>query len=82
MNFIFDLPIIYMIFSGFQGVDIFAAKINLVVQWANETAIAAGERVGGIIRTVYYNPISLMAAVNPKAWFEMRYSIVFDCDLP
>jgi len=53
-----------------EGADIFAAKINLEVQWASETAIAAVEKAGGRIRTAYYDPISLMAAVNPKAWFE------------
>ena len=31
-----------------QGASLFAAKVNLEVQWASETAIAAVERAGGV----------------------------------
>lgn len=42
-----------------QGADIFCAKVNLEVQVASETAIAAIERNGGVITTSYYDPRSL-----------------------
>ncbi len=47
----------------------FAAKVNIEVQWASEIAIAAVERCGGRIITAYYDPISLTAIVDPIAWF-------------
>ncbi|XP_050067439.1 39S ribosomal protein L15, mitochondrial [Anopheles maculipalpis] len=53
-----------------EGVDDFRAKINIEVQHAPESVIAAIERNGGVIRTAYYDPHSLYAVVNPKKWFE------------
>lgn len=52
-----------------QGADVFAACVNLEVQWASQTAIAAIERAGGRIRTAYYDAGSLQAAVDPEKWF-------------
>lgn len=52
-----------------QGSEIFAAKINLEVQWASLTCIAAVEKAGGRIRTAYYDLESLKAAVDPEKWF-------------
>uniref|UniRef100_A0A914EN10 Large ribosomal subunit protein uL15m n=1 Tax=Acrobeloides nanus TaxID=290746 RepID=A0A914EN10_9BILA len=52
-----------------EGAEIFAAKINLEVQWADQTTIAAVERAGGRIRTAYYDLESLRAAVDPEKWF-------------
>uniref|UniRef100_A0A915ETJ5 Large ribosomal subunit protein uL15m n=1 Tax=Ditylenchus dipsaci TaxID=166011 RepID=A0A915ETJ5_9BILA len=52
-----------------EGSEIFAAKINLEVQWASMTCIAAVEKAGGRIRTAYYDLESLKAAVDPEKWF-------------
>ena len=58
---------------GFQltdeGLDNFQAKINIEIQHASEQVIAAIERNGGVITTAYYDPISLMAMVNPMKFF-------------
>lgn len=53
-----------------EGADIFCAKINLEVQWANDLIIAAVEKNGGVITTAYYDPHSLQAMVNSKKFFE------------
>ena len=53
----------------FQGADIFAAKINLEVQHANEQAIAAIERNGGTVVTKYYDMRCVEAMVDPQAFF-------------
>lgn len=62
---------------GFQLVDDdegsghrFRSKINIEVQHAKESVIAAIERNGGIIRTAYYDLRSLQALINPLKWFE------------
>uniref|UniRef100_A0A7E4UQW4 ABC transporter substrate-binding protein n=1 Tax=Panagrellus redivivus TaxID=6233 RepID=A0A7E4UQW4_PANRE len=52
-----------------QGAEVFAAKVNIEVQWANQMTIAATELAGGRIRTAYYDLDSLRAAVDPQAWF-------------
>ncbi|VDM95185.1 unnamed protein product [Thelazia callipaeda] len=52
-----------------QGADCFVSAINLEVQWASETAIAAVERAGGRIRVAYYDAAALEAAVDPEKWF-------------
>ncbi|TKR94031.1 hypothetical protein L596_008377 [Steinernema carpocapsae] len=52
-----------------EGADIFKSRINLEVQWASATAIAAIEKAGGRVRTAYYDLQSLRAAVDPKKWF-------------
>ncbi|KAF7269269.1 mitochondrial ribosomal protein L15 [Rhynchophorus ferrugineus] len=53
-----------------EGADIFNAKINLEVQWANELVIAAIERAGGVITTSYYDPHSLQAMINTVKFFQ------------
>lgn len=58
-----------------EGADIFAAKINIEVQWANEQVIAAIERNGGVITTAYYDPHSLYLLKNPKKFFESGQAI-------
>jgi len=52
-----------------EGADCFKAKVNLEVQWANEQAIAAVERNGGVITTAYFDILSVKALHNPKDWF-------------
>uniref|UniRef100_A0A915Q1A5 Large ribosomal subunit protein uL15m n=1 Tax=Setaria digitata TaxID=48799 RepID=A0A915Q1A5_9BILA len=52
-----------------QGADCFSSAVNLEVQWASETAIAAVERAGGRIRLAYYDAAALEAAVDPEKWF-------------
>uniref|UniRef100_A0A183CQT2 Large ribosomal subunit protein uL15m n=1 Tax=Globodera pallida TaxID=36090 RepID=A0A183CQT2_GLOPA len=51
------------------GDDVFTTPINLEVQWASCTAIAAIERVGGRIRTAYYDLESLKAIADAEKWF-------------
>lgn len=58
-----------------EGADIFAAKINIEVQWASEQVIAAIERNGGVITTAYYDPHSLLLLKNPKKFFESGQAI-------
>lgn len=58
-----------------EGVDIFAAKINIEVQWASEQVIAAIEKNGGVITTAYYDPHSLFLLKNPKKFFETGQAI-------
>lgn len=53
-----------------EGADIFRAKINLEVQWANDLVIAAIERNGGVITTSYYDVHSLHVMMNPRRFFE------------
>lgn len=54
----------------FKGAEIFDAKINIEVQWANQMTIGAIEKAGGKIRTAYYDLESLRAAVDPEKWFK------------
>ena len=51
-----------------EGADCFEAKINIEVQYANEQAIAAVERNGGVITTAYFDLTSVMALHNPLKW--------------
>jgi len=53
-----------------RGANCFKAKVNIEVQHASELVIATIERLGGVIRTSYYDPHSLWAIRNPKKWFE------------
>lgn len=57
------------------GADIFAAKINIEVQWASEQVIAAIEKNGGVITTAYYDPHSLFILKNPQRFFETGQAI-------
>ncbi|KAI6176319.1 39S ribosomal protein L15, mitochondrial [Aphelenchoides bicaudatus] len=53
-----------------EGAETLTTPINLEVQWASQTTIAAVERAGGRIRLAYYDRESLAAAVDPKKFFE------------
>lgn len=53
-----------------EGADDFTHRIDIEVQYASETTISAIERVGGRIRVAYYDPSSLQAAMDPRAWFK------------
>lgn len=59
---------------GFQlkddGIDKFKAKIHIEVQHASELAISTIERMGGVIRTAYYDMNALMAMKNTRKFFE------------
>uniref|UniRef100_A0A1I7UEK8 Large ribosomal subunit protein uL15m n=1 Tax=Caenorhabditis tropicalis TaxID=1561998 RepID=A0A1I7UEK8_9PELO len=53
-----------------EGADSFLYSVDIEVQYATQSAIAAVEKAGGRVRTAYYDVESLEAAINPKAWFE------------
>ncbi|XP_035208650.1 39S ribosomal protein L15, mitochondrial-like, partial [Stegodyphus dumicola] len=53
-----------------KGADVFTAKVNIEVQHAKETVIAAIERNGGVITNAYYDVESLVAIINPQKYFE------------
>lgn len=59
---------------GFQlkddGIEKFTAKIHIEVQHASELIISQIERLGGVIRTAYYDMFSLSAMKSPKLFFE------------
>lgn len=59
---------------GFQlkddGIEKFKAKIHIEVQHASELVISTIERNGGVIRTAYYDMISLIAMKNPETFFK------------
>lgn len=52
-----------------EGADLFAAKVNIEVQYASEQAIAAVERNGGVITTAYFDLNCVIALTNPLKWF-------------
>jgi large subunit ribosomal protein L15 len=56
-------------FVNFQGIENFTAKVNLEVQWASESAIAAIEKNGGVITTAYFDPMCLNAVIDPERFF-------------
>lgn len=53
-----------------EGADFFKAKVNIEVQHAKETVIAAVERNGGTITTAYYDIKSVIALVDPLKFFK------------
>ncbi|KAG8190871.1 hypothetical protein JTE90_010296 [Oedothorax gibbosus] len=53
-----------------EGADEFTAKVNIEVQHAKETVIAAVERNGGVITNAYYDIDSVTALFNPQKFFE------------
>ncbi|KAF6019873.1 MRPL15 [Bugula neritina] len=52
-----------------EGADVFDAKVFLEVQWVDEVAVAAIEKSGSLVRSRYYDPKSLSAAINPAKFF-------------
>lgn len=58
-----------------EGIDLFKAKVNIEVQYAKESVIAAVERCGGVITTAYYDVASLFAAMDPEAFFKKSVPI-------
>jgi len=52
-----------------EGMDRFVSKVNIEVQWANEQAIAAIERVGGRITCGYFDLHSAVALTDPVKFF-------------
>ena len=52
-----------------EGSDRFEAKVNIEVQYASEQAIAAVERMGGVITTAYFDINCVAALSNPLKWF-------------
>ncbi|XP_033738668.1 39S ribosomal protein L15, mitochondrial-like [Pecten maximus] len=64
-----------------EGADMFAAQINIEVQWADELTIAAIEKNGGTITTRYFDTPSLMAVVSPKNFF-MKGMPIPKCKVP
>ncbi len=63
-----DFKLKLIAFCLFKGSDCFKAKVNIEVQWASESSIAAVERNGGVITTAYFDFNSVRALVNPKEW--------------
>lgn len=59
---------------GFQlkddGIEKFTAKIHIEVQHASELVISTIERLGGVIRTAYFDMFSLGAMKNPRLFFD------------
>lgn len=59
---------------GFQlkdeGISKFKAKIHIEVQHASELIISTIERNGGVIRSAFYDPISLMAMKDTERFFK------------
>ncbi|XP_786658.2 39S ribosomal protein L15, mitochondrial [Strongylocentrotus purpuratus] len=53
-----------------EGLDNFAAQINIEVQHISELAIAAIEKCGGIVTSGFYDPISLDALAYPLQFFQ------------
>lgn len=53
-----------------EGVDLFKAKVNIEVQYASEQVIAAVERNGGVIRTAFYDIVSVLCLADPEAFFK------------
>jgi large subunit ribosomal protein L15 len=53
-----------------EGMDVFRARLNIEVQWADEAAIAAVERAGGRLTTAYYDLHSVIALADPIGFFK------------
>ncbi|XP_052256113.1 39S ribosomal protein L15, mitochondrial-like [Dreissena polymorpha] len=64
-----------------EGADIFTARVNIEVQWAEESTIAAIERNGGMITTRFFDFPSLQAIVDPE-WFFKKGVPIPRCSLP
>lgn len=64
-----------------EGIDIFAAKVNLEIQWTSEAVIAAVERNGGTITARFFDAKSLRVVINPLHFFQ-RSTAIPRCRLP
>lgn len=64
-----------------EGVDIFQEKVNIEVQWASESTIAAIERNGGVITTKFYDLPCVEAMSNPL-YFLRKGVPIPRCKLP
>ncbi|RWS28632.1 39S ribosomal protein L15-like protein [Leptotrombidium deliense] len=53
-----------------EGLDVFTAKVNIEVQYAKESVIAAIERNGGIITTAFYDIKSVIALHDATKFFK------------
>lgn len=53
-----------------DGIEKFTAKIHIEVQHASELVISTIERLGGVIRTAYYDMFALTAMRNPVLFFD------------
>lgn len=58
-----------------EGMDRFAAKVNIEVQWASEQTIAAVERNGGVITTAYFDIFCVNALSDPKRYFSLGHPV-------
>lgn len=70
-----------MFFNIFQGAEKFVAQVNIEVQYASETTIAAVERNGGVITTRYYDPESVKVMSNFLQFLKSGNAIP-KCKLP
>ena len=64
-----------------QGADLFKAKVNIEVQWAEESTIAAIEKNGGMITTRFFNIECVEAMCDPIKFFAKGLPIP-KCALP
>lgn len=53
-----------------EGIDLFKAKVNIEVQYASQSVIAAVERNGGVIRTAFYDIFSVACLSDPESFFK------------
>ena len=58
-----------------EGMDRFAARVNLEVQWASEQTIAAVERNGGVITAAYFDIFCVNALSDPKRYFSLGHPV-------
>ncbi|KAL3319198.1 YmL15 [Cichlidogyrus casuarinus] len=58
-----------------EGADLFTSPVNIEVQYASESVIAAVERMGGVITTRFYDLFSIYAKSDPKKFFQAGYPI-------
>jgi len=58
-----------------EGMDLFKAKVNIEVQWADEATIAAVERNGGKISVAYYDLHSVVALSSPLKFLKSGQAI-------
>lgn len=64
-----------------DGVDEFAARVNIEVQYATERSIAAVEKAGGTITTRFFDLTSVTAMVDAEEHFRQGL-VIPRCKLP